>query len=50
MRRHHIGDQMPAVTHQDPDAPAIALCRDLMVESDAECIVLCGFRPSGCRD
>ena len=35
VRRHRIGDQMPAVIHPDPDPAAINVCRDLMAETDA---------------
>ena len=47
VRRHRIGDQMPAVIHPDPDPADINVCRDLMAETDAECVVLFGSRARG---
>ena len=47
VRRHRIGDQMPAVTHPGPDSSAIALCRDLVGESPVECAILFGSRALG---
>ena len=47
VRRHRIGDQMPAVVHPGPDPAAIDLCRDLAAETDAQAVVLFGSRASG---
>ena len=47
VRRHRIGDQLPAVIHPGPDPTAIALCRDLVAETDAEAVVLFGSRATG---
>ena len=50
VRRHRIGDQMPAVIHPDPDLVAITFCWDLVTETDAECVILFGSRALGGRD
>ena len=47
VRRHRIGDQLPAVVHPDPDPAAIALCRELVAETDALAVVLFGSRAGG---
>ena len=47
VRRHRIGDQLPAVVHTYPDPSAINLCRDLAAETDADAIVLFGSRANG---
>ena len=48
VRRHRIGDQMPAVTHAGPDPNAIALCRDLVAEAPpVDCAILFGSRALG---
>ena len=48
VRRHRIGDQMPAVTHAGPDPNAIALCRDLVAEvPPVDCAILFGSRALG---
>ena len=47
VRRHRIGDQLPAVIHPDPDAAAVALCRDLAAETGAEAVILFGSRATG---
>ena len=47
VRRHRIGDQLPAVVHPGPDQDAIALCRDLAANTDAEAVVLFGSRAAG---
>ena len=47
VRRHRIGDQLPAVIHPGPDPAAIALCRDLAAQTDAEAVVLFGSRATG---
>ena len=47
VRRHRIGDQMPAVVHPDPDPAAFDLCRDLATETDAQAVVLFGSRAAG---
>ena len=35
------------MVHPDPDAAAIALCRDLAVKTDAEAVILFGSRATG---
>ena len=47
VRRHRIGDQLPAVVHPDPDPAAIDLCRDLAANTDAQAVVLFGSRAAG---
>ncbi len=47
VRRHRIGDQLPAVIHPDPDPAGIALCRDLVAQTDAGVVVLFGSRATG---
>ncbi len=47
VRRHRIGDQLPAVMHPGPDPAAIDLCRDLVVQTDVEAVVLFGSRSAG---
>ena len=47
VRRHRIGDQMPAITHPGPDSSAIALCRDIVAESPVDCAILFGSRALG---
>ena len=47
VRRHRIGEEMPAVVHPDPDPAAIDLCRDLVVQTDVEAVILFGSRASG---
>ena len=47
VRRHRIGDQLPAVVHPDPDPAAIAVCRDLATQTDAEAVILFGSRATG---
>ena len=47
VRRHRIGEQLPAVVHPAPDPAAIALCRDLVVQTDAEAAILFGSRAAG---
>ena len=47
VRRHRIGDQMPAVRHSGPDPSAIALCRDLVAEAAVGCAILFGSRAQG---
>ena len=47
VRRHRIGDQLPAVVHPGPDPAAIDLCRDLAAETGVEAVVLFGSRASG---
>ena len=44
VRRHRIGDQMPAITHAGPDPNAIALCQDLMAQAPVDCAILFGSR------
>ena len=47
VRRHRIGNQMPAVRHPGPDTSAIALCRDLVAEAPVDCAILFGSRARG---
>ena len=47
VRRHRIGDQLPAVIHLGPDPAAIDLCRDLAAETDAAAVILFGSRATG---
>ena len=47
VRRHRIGDQLPAVIHLGPDPAALALCRDLVANADVEAAVLFGSRATG---
>ena len=47
VKRHRIGEEMPAVVHPGPDPAAIALCHDLAAETDAEAVVLFGSRATG---
>ena len=47
VRRHRIGEQMPALVHPDPDPAAIDLCRELATETDAQAVVLFGSRAAG---
>ena len=47
VRRHRIGDQLPAVVHPGPDPAAIDLCRDLVVRNDVDAVVLFGSRATG---
>ena len=47
VRRHRIGDQLPAVVHPGTDPAAINLCRDLVAETDVEAAVLFGSRARG---
>lgn len=43
VRRHRIGDELPAVVHPGPDPAAIDLCQDIA----AEAVVLFGSRANG---
>ena len=47
VRRHRIGDQLPAVIHPDPDPAAFDLCRELAANTDAEAVILFGSRATG---
>ena len=47
VRRHRIGDQLPAVVHPGPDPAAINLGRDLAAETDAQALILFGSRATG---
>ena len=47
VRRHRIGDQLPAVIHPDPDPAAINLGRDLVAQTDAQAVILFGSRATG---
>ena len=45
--RHRIGKYLPEVVHQGPDAAAVAVCREVLAESGAECVILHGSRGWG---
>ena len=47
VRRHRIGDQLPAVIHPGPDPAAVGLCRELAARTDVEAVILFGSRASG---
>ena len=47
VRRHRIGDQLPAVVHPGPDPAATDLCRDLVAHTNVEAVVLFGSRAIG---
>ena len=47
VRRHRIGDQLPAVVHPGPDPAALALCRGLAAETDVAAVILFGSRAGG---
>ena len=47
VRRHRMGEQLPAVIHPGPDPAAFDLCRDLASETDAQAVVLFGSRAAG---
>ena len=47
VRRHRIGDQMPALSYAGPDPAAIALCRDLVAEGPVDCAILFESRALG---
>ncbi len=47
VRRHRIGEQMPALVHPGPDPAAIDLCRDLAANTDAQAVILFGSRAAG---
>ena len=47
VRRHRIGNHMPAVIHPGPDQAALDLCRDPAANTDAEAVVLFGSRATG---
>ena len=47
VRRHRIGDQLPAVIHPGPDPAAFDLCRDLAANTDAQAVILFGSRSTG---
>ena len=42
--RRRIGKYMPGVVHHGPDPAASAVCRDVLEESHAACVVLNGSR------
>ena len=37
--RHRIGEYLPEVVHQGPDPAAVAVCREVLAESGAECVI-----------
>ena len=45
--RHRIGRYLPGVVHQGPDPAAVAVCREVLAESGAECVILHGSRGWG---
>ncbi len=47
VRRHRIGEELPAVIHPNPDPAAIDLCRQLVAETDVEAVILFGSRFTG---
>ena len=47
VRRHRIGDQLPAVIHPDPDPAAFDLCGELAANTDAQAVILFGSRATG---
>ena len=47
VKRHRIGKYMPEVVHPGPDPAALAVCRELVAETDVECVVLHGSRAWG---
>ena len=42
--RHRIGRYLPEVVHPDTDPVAVAVCRDVLEETGAECVILHGSR------
>ena len=42
--RHRIGEYLPEVVHQGPDPAAVAVCREVLAESGAECVIPHGSR------
>ena len=47
VRRHRVGEGLPAVIHLDPDPAAIALCHDLVAQTDVEAVVLFSSQAAG---
>ena len=45
--RHRTGEYLPEVVHQGPDPAAVAVCREVLAESGAECVILHGSRGWG---
>ena len=45
--RHRIGEYLPEVVHQGPDPAAVAVCREVLAESGAECVILHSSRGWG---
>ena len=45
--RHRIGKYLPEVVHQGADPAAVAVCREVLAESGAECVILHGSRGWG---
>ena len=45
--RHRIGEYLPEVVHQGPDPAAVAVCREVLAESGAECVIQHGSRGWG---
>ena len=45
--RHRIGEYLPEVVHQGADPAAVAVCREVLAESGAECVILHGSRGWG---
>ena len=38
--RHRVGKYLPEMVHQGPDPAAVAVCREVLAESGAECVIL----------
>ena len=47
VRRHRVGKYLPEVVHQGADPAAVAVCREVLAESGAECVILHGSRGWG---
>ena len=45
--RHRIGDHLPEVVHPGADPVAVAVCREVLGDTGAECVVLHGSRGWG---
>jgi hypothetical protein len=45
--RHRIGKDLPEVVHPDADPVAVAVCREVLADTGAECVVLHGSRGWG---
>ena len=45
--RHRIGEYLPEVVHPDTDPVAVAVCREVLEDTGAECVILHGSRGWG---